>query len=245
MYKNKERKINYPHQKTVVTSTIVRTQNFNNSELLRVNHSIIDSKSSRSNSNNSIHVINHRANNNIQQILNSNSINHSHNNSGNNQNLNRNNILKSKNSKEIKQGTQPSSEERRLEQRQKQIEYGKNTIGYKIYTKVIKKEKRKKTDPWTPDKYTKCSKRCWDGMVRSWRRQLHNWDPVSDDTMKMNIDQTNDTLTMTTFNTNDNSITNNINITTTTINSNNNINSNNDNDNTNTSNATTIKTIIP
>ncbi|OUM61864.1 hypothetical protein PIROE2DRAFT_62247 [Piromyces sp. E2] len=161
MYKNKDRKVNYPHQKTVVTSTIVRTQNFNNSELLRVNHSIIDSKSGRSNGHGSLHVINHRANNNIQHIFNSNNVNTSHN---YNQNINRNN-LKSKNSNEIKQGTQRSSEERRLEQRQKQIEYGKNTIGYKIYTKVIKKENRKKTDPWTPDKYTKCSKRCWDGMM--------------------------------------------------------------------------------
>ena len=90
----------------------------------------------------------------------------------------------------------------------------------------IFRENRKKTDPWTPDKYTKCSKRCWDGMVRSWRRQLHNWDPVTDDAMKMNIDQTNDTLTMNNFNTNnssntnDNSLTNNIN--TTSINNNNN-----------------------
>lgn len=204
MYKNKERKINYPHQKTVVTSTIVRTQNFNNSELLRVNHSILDSKSSgRLNSNGSFHAMNNRTNNSsgIHHIFNSN--NNSNNNIGYNQNINRNHNLKPKNSRELKKGTQPSSEERRLEQRQKQIEYGKNTIGYKIYTKTIKKDKRKKTDPWTPDKYTKCSKRCWDGMVRSWRRQLHNWDPVSDEDMKMDMEPSSDTLTMNSFNNND------------------------------------------
>jgi len=100
MYKNKDRKVNYPHQKTVVTSTIVRTQNFNNSELLRVNHSIIDSKSGRPNGNGPLQVINHRANNNIHHIFNSNNVNNSHNNSGYNQNINRNN-LKSKNSNGI------------------------------------------------------------------------------------------------------------------------------------------------
>jgi len=99
MYKNKERKINYPHQKTVVTSTIVRTQNFNNSELLRVNHSIIDSKSSsRPNGNGSFHVMNNRANNNnIHHFFNSNS--NSNNNIGYNQNINRNPNLKPKNSR--------------------------------------------------------------------------------------------------------------------------------------------------
>jgi len=100
MYKNKERKINYPHQKTVVTSTIVRTQNFNNSELLRVNHSILDSKSSgRLNSNGSFHAMNNRTNNSsgIHHIFNSN--NNSNNNIGYNQNINRNHNLKPKNSR--------------------------------------------------------------------------------------------------------------------------------------------------
>jgi len=74
---------------------------------------------------------------------------------------------------------------------------------YIINNLVLYRDKRKKTDPWTPDKYTKCSKRCWDGMVRSWRRQLHNWDPVSDEDMKMDMEPSSDTLTMNSFNNND------------------------------------------
>lgn len=31
--------------------------------------------------------------------------------------------------------------------------------------------------PNTPDKYQRCSKRSWDGQVRKWRRELHEWDP--------------------------------------------------------------------
>jgi len=58
------------------------------------------------------------------------------------------------------------------------------------------RENRKKTDPWTPDKYTKCSKRCWDGMVRSWRRQLHNWDPIDDNSSKMNSNQSNGAISL-------------------------------------------------
>ncbi|KAJ1552116.1 hypothetical protein HK096_001303 [Nowakowskiella sp. JEL0078] len=27
----------------------------------------------------------------------------------------------------------------------------------------------------------KCSKRCWDGLIRSWRRKLHQWDPPAAD----------------------------------------------------------------
>ncbi|KAI8924923.1 histone RNA hairpin-binding protein RNA-binding domain-containing protein [Entophlyctis helioformis] len=76
---------------------------------------------------------------------------------------------------------EPSSDERRLEQRQKQIDYGKNTIGYRRYSESIARHKRRKGDPETPDKYSKCSKRAWDAQVRSWRRRLHQWDPPSDD----------------------------------------------------------------
>lgn len=36
---------------------------------------------------------------------------------------------------------------------------------------------RKGEDPQTPDVRTKCSKRCFDGLLRSWRRRLHRYDP--------------------------------------------------------------------
>ncbi|KAL2919720.1 hypothetical protein HK105_200634 [Polyrhizophydium stewartii] len=72
---------------------------------------------------------------------------------------------------------EPSSEARRLEQRQKQIDYGKNTIGYRNYINSVPKNKRRKGEPETPDKHSKCSKRAWDAQVRSWRRRLHLWDP--------------------------------------------------------------------
>lgn len=66
---------------------------------------------------------------------------------------------------------------RRLAQRQKQIEYGKATPGYKDYLKMIAKTKRKREDPKTPNKYQVCSKRSWDGQIRKWRRMLHFYDP--------------------------------------------------------------------
>ncbi|EIE19396.1 hypothetical protein COCSUDRAFT_44731 [Coccomyxa subellipsoidea C-169] len=72
----------------------------------------------------------------------------------------------------------------RLEQRLRQITYGKNTLGYASYTKAVPKDKRKRakkgeenTHPVTPDIHQMCSKRAFDGQVRKWRRQLHFWDP--------------------------------------------------------------------
>jgi histone RNA hairpin-binding protein len=65
---------------------------------------------------------------------------------------------------------------KRLDSRQKQIDIGKNTPGYKNYLQLIKKEKRKYYDPHTPDKYQVCSKRSWDGQIRVWRRLLHLYD---------------------------------------------------------------------
>lgn len=33
----------------------------------------------------------------------------------------------------------------------------------------------------TPDVHKACSKRAFEGLVKKWRRQLHAWDPPSDD----------------------------------------------------------------
>jgi len=43
------------------------------------------------------------------------------------------------------------------------------------------RHKRQVNDPKTPDKYKKMSKRCWDGLVRAWRRQLHKHDPPKEE----------------------------------------------------------------
>lgn len=65
----------------------------------------------------------------------------------------------------------------RLSQRQKQIDYGKNTLGYERYLEQVPKHVRRKEDPWTPNRRQVCSKRSFDGQIKKWRRQLHAYDP--------------------------------------------------------------------
>jgi hypothetical protein len=48
------------------------------------------------------------------------------------------------------------------------------------YIQEVPREKRQGQDPETPDRYSKCSKRAWDGLVRGWRRKLHQYDPPSE-----------------------------------------------------------------
>ncbi|KAI5065880.1 hypothetical protein GOP47_0018504 [Adiantum capillus-veneris] len=69
----------------------------------------------------------------------------------------------------------------RLSQRQRQIEYGKNTLGYECYVELVPRLKRKARDPQTPNPKQVCSKRSWDGQIRKWRRLLHVYDPPSED----------------------------------------------------------------
>lgn len=65
----------------------------------------------------------------------------------------------------------------RVAQRQRQIDFGKNTIGYQRMVEAHPiKSRRPKTVPRTPDVHKKCSKRAFDGLVRQWRRRLHEWD---------------------------------------------------------------------
>ena len=70
------------------------------------------------------------------------------------------------------------TDERRLMQRRKQVEFGKVTEGYKNYLKLRPKERRTKHEPQTPNALQKCSKRSWDGQIRKWRQQLHKYDVV-------------------------------------------------------------------
>ncbi|KAG4055104.1 hypothetical protein JG687_00008045 [Phytophthora cactorum] len=66
----------------------------------------------------------------------------------------------------------------RLAQRQKQIDYGKNTIGYDRYcAQVPRHQRRPGKHPMTPDKTMRIGKKVFDGMVRRWRQALHKYDP--------------------------------------------------------------------
>ena len=77
------------------------------------------------------------------------------------------------------QHNERETDPRRLSQRRKEIAYGKNTLGYERYLRMVPKEKRRhpRDHPPTPDPTRKYSKRQFDGIVRAWRRKLHDWDP--------------------------------------------------------------------
>ncbi|KAF0293535.1 Histone RNA hairpin-binding protein [Amphibalanus amphitrite] len=66
-----------------------------------------------------------------------------------------------------------------LARRQKQIEYGKNTLAYQQYTAAVPRAQRLGYHPRTPVKRRVQSRRRWDNAVRCWRVHLHYWnDPA-------------------------------------------------------------------
>eukprot|EP00983_Pelagomonas_calceolata_P070205 1150692-Pelagomonas_calceolata.AAC.1 len=64
------------------------------------------------------------------------------------------------------QAAKAQDEKQRLAQRQKQVDFGKNTIGYQRYIQQVPKHRRRFRDPATPDIHKDVSKRSFEGQVR-------------------------------------------------------------------------------
>jgi len=68
---------------------------------------------------------------------------------------------------------------RRVEVRERQIEFAKASAGYQNYRASVPKSERQEGNerhPLTPRARQVCSKRSWDSQVGAWRKSLHLWD---------------------------------------------------------------------
>lgn len=66
--------------------------------------------------------------------------------------------------------------EHRFKQRQKQLQYGYNTVGYKNLKILFPNDWERKRISKEPNPHKNCSTRSFAGQIKVWRKLLHNYD---------------------------------------------------------------------